>query len=419
MKNAANTIEDLLEILAGLQGQAKMQIEPSDATIMHSIARQSFKGTALTDRQFALMKEKLQTYRDQFTALDYDFDRAIDALRQPLRHIDRTKYIKLVSHSDMLGPNQVYESYKNNWKWIKIRFPFTKKLIVDLQSIRHKQNEYYHEKGSHEHYFLLNERNVYNIINTFKNKNFEIDQEILNYYNKVKQFEDQKTYNSNITNFKLNNLHPRALELALNDLGQPNADNIIKYKDRAKLYGIDFFDEELNTQLLKTNELTRKIVIREDSTIFVSKKEWTFDNLVSTLTELDRYPLVILINEDNAYNDLSSTHKCFKNIFHHSQISVNFRLSSTNNKGFNEYIKEYQLNSPVDKNTKIVYTSIDKLNKPLLQSECNPTTVLLLESRRVHSKVGWWLNDFDLIIHYDEEMSQFSRIRNKSFVGIA
>ena len=58
MKNVANTIEDLLEILAGLQGQGQIQIDPNDATIMHSVARQTFKGTALTDRQYNLMKEK-------------------------------------------------------------------------------------------------------------------------------------------------------------------------------------------------------------------------------------------------------------------------------------------------------------------------------------------------------------------------
>ena len=94
------------------------------------------------------------------------------------------------------------------------------------------------------------------------------------------------------------------------------------------------------------------------------------------------------------------------------------RLPTKTSHGFNEYIKEYGLNSPVDKNTKIVYTSIDKLNKPLLESDCNPRAILLLESRRVQMKVTSWLEQFDLVIHYDEEMSQFTRYAYRGFGNI-
>ena len=172
MKNVANTIEDLLEILAGLQGHCKMQINSSDANIMHSIARQVFKETALTDRQFALMKEKLQVYRDQFTALDYDFDKAVETLRQPLRHIDRSKYIKIVDTLDVYG-ELPYEAHKKKWKWIKVRFPFSKKTILLLYNIPKK--DYHHNKGSHEHCYKLTEQNIYNVIKCFKDKEFEID----------------------------------------------------------------------------------------------------------------------------------------------------------------------------------------------------------------------------------------------------
>ena len=74
MKHKAETIEDLLEMLAGMRTGAKIDIESSDATIMYSIARQVFKGTPLTDRQFALMQEKLQAYKPQFLLYKQNFD---------------------------------------------------------------------------------------------------------------------------------------------------------------------------------------------------------------------------------------------------------------------------------------------------------------------------------------------------------
>ena len=65
------TIEDCLELLAGFRKESdSLKLEKNDYTIMHSIAKQVFKGTALTDRQYALMKTKLIPYSDQFNNLD-------------------------------------------------------------------------------------------------------------------------------------------------------------------------------------------------------------------------------------------------------------------------------------------------------------------------------------------------------------
>ncbi len=55
-------IEDCLEYLAGMrESAATFSIEKTDYTIMNSIAKQVFRGTALTERQFAIMQENLST----------------------------------------------------------------------------------------------------------------------------------------------------------------------------------------------------------------------------------------------------------------------------------------------------------------------------------------------------------------------
>ena len=94
----AESIEDLLELFASMHS-SEVSIKPnsSDVTIMYSIARATFKGTALTDRQFALMQTKLETYRDQFESQGVDFSSCIGVTRQPLREIDRRKFIKMLS----------------------------------------------------------------------------------------------------------------------------------------------------------------------------------------------------------------------------------------------------------------------------------------------------------------------------------
>jgi len=419
MNTELTSIEDCLETLAGLRQAPKFNIIREDHTIITSIARQVFKGTPLTDRQFELMKEKLKAYTDQFEEHGYNtFEIACTSLRQPLRHIDRSKYIKIVSHSDMLGPKSVYESCKQDWLWIKVRFPFSKKLIVNLQSIPQKQGEYYHEKGTHEHFFAFNERNAYLVVEEFKDKNFEIDSELLAYYEKVSALSDESVYAPGIKQYEFQNVHPRAQQQAIEDLGKPAADNIVRYKDRSKLYGIKFFDSNLDQQLESESVLTQSIVNRKTTKVFVKKSKWAFDNVVSTLVDLDRFPLVILLEENDPYDHLTETYNAFKNIVSPDEVSVQFRLSSDRSNGFNEFIKEHGLNTPVDSNTKIVYTSIDKLNKPLLASDCRPKTIMLLESRRTGTKINAWLNEFDLVIHYDENISQFMRFQRETLTEV-
>ena len=76
--------------------------------------------------------------------------------REPIREIDRSKYVKLVTTADVME-DRVYESYKEKWHWIKIRFPFSKKDIAKIDKLKSLiSGKYYvHKKGSHEHYFVL------------------------------------------------------------------------------------------------------------------------------------------------------------------------------------------------------------------------------------------------------------------------
>ena len=412
MKNVANTIEDFLEILAGLQGQAKIQIESSDATIMYSIARQVFKGIALTDRQYALAKEKMQTYRNQFTALDYDFDRAVDTLRLPLRHIDRSKFIKIVNHSDIFGPNEVYESYKSDWKWIKIRFPFSKKTILKINDLSNmiRRDEYYHSKGSHEHYFMLNEYNLYNVMSTFNDSNFEVSDDVLELFKELETMHNnKKDYIPGIYNYKLKNLNNKAIEFAISSLGEPTQDNIIQYKDRQEVFGLSHVD--IDQELLnRYNPLTVKIVNRDKHNIFLSSNKYNITHLTECLLELNRFPLLVILPNDDPLSGLKTFNSCVNGFIDPKKSSVMFRLDNNEyGRAFNSYIKDNNLNNTVDNDTQIVYINNTKLPKPLLQSDWQPCACLILNSFRLPATHNVLINELDLVIHYDETMSQFMR----------
>lgn len=413
MKNVAHTIEDCLELLVGLKDQEKFQIESADYTILNSIGRQVFRGTALTDRQYQLIKEKLFKYKDQFNALDYNIDVALESLRMPLREIDRSRYVIVVDHSDTISANGVYETYKEKWKWIKIRFPFNKKTIVVIEEIiaAISRNRYHHNKGTHEHYFALNEKSVYEIVSRLKDKNFVIDQDLILMYEKLEYMKNNKEqYIPGVYNFKLKNLNDRAINYIISSVGEPTIETLALYKDRQAKFGLEYFDNnDLDQSLNQLTVLSKKIATRKHSNVFLQQDKYTINSIAESILELNRFPLIIILPENDPLSYLYMSHDAFRGFIENDSISVLFRLDNKNNSDFNDYIRKHNLNSPLDKDTKIVYISNDNIPKPLLLSDWTPSAALMLSSNRPHSRVGTYCEQIDLVIHYDKEPSVMLR----------
>lgn len=404
-----NTVEDYLELLVGLQGDDSFDVDKSDKTILQSIGRQVYKGTALTDRQHSLIKDKLLFYKQQFADKGYNVETCLDSLRMPLRKIDRSKYIKLVTTAEVYA-NTVYETYKSNWLWIKIRFPFNKKNITDLESIK-PDTGYHHQKGTHEHNILFTEKNVLNVVEAFKNKSFEIDREILEYYEKVLEIsKNPDSYIPGVYNLKLKNLPGNAVASIQDSVGKLSIDTLALYKDRSLLYGLVHFDEaDLNKSLLQYSNLSQRVVNRKSNRVFINRASWNLNELVNSIYELNRFPLMVMLDEDHAADQLSELHQAFRNLIDNSAVSVMFRLDNNTpaTREFNEYIKDNSLNNPLDKNTKIVYINKNKMPKMIIKDGWAPSTVLSVSSTKTFNKLDVFEVEADLTIHYDSELSPF------------
>lgn len=396
-----NTIEDLLEFATGLKKNSQIELDPSDSNIICSIARQVFKGTALTDRQFSLMQEKLLLYRNQFVNVDCDFDIAINNLRQPLRHIDRTKYIKVVSHLEMVGPDSVYESHKEKWQWIKVRFPFNKKDILKIEKTLSKCNrqEYYHKKGSHEHYFLCNEKNTKNILDQFSNSSYEIDKCLKTFYDEI-----QIIYN-----------HPeKYIPTVKDNILYSVSENVIEKINAKKLNWKQIHDQKRRYGLrvdskIQGNTLDCQIANREDVDFISNPDNQKLDDILLAIYDLNRFPLLIMLSENNAENQLYNCYNFFKNIIPTEQQSVLFRLPSTTGSSFNTLVSDKNLNNWVDNNTKVVYINKDKLPKVLLTADWKPITSLVFTSTVNRNVLTYIEFNCDLNIIRDTGYSPFRK----------
>lgn len=410
MDEKVYTIEDCLELCVGLQGKENIQLDPSDAGILQSIGRQSVKGTALTDRQYELIKTKLATYKDAIDANGYNFDVAVDNLRKPLREIDRTKYIKLVD-TNTVYDQQVYESHKADWKWISVRFPFSKKLIIDLQSVagKVKHEQYVHHRGAHEHFFKFTEANIDKVFSIFKDKDsFEIDPVLAEYYSKIEEIKlNKEKFIPGFFNKELCNLHPDLEAIIKEELEYQDYDEqVLKLVDRKRRYGIQHIDHNFNNF-----NLTVKIATREDSHYLSNPELESATQILTAIHELDRYPLIVVCSEKNAQQNLYEVFEFFKYLIPRESQSVMFRLDNTDeeSKEFNQFIKDKKLNNWVDKSTKIVYIN-NKLMKTLFKSEFKPITALVHKDVLLNRQVDSYLNTHcDLIITRDTHISPMRR----------
>ena len=389
-------IEDYLELFTGLSNQStqdnKFTCAEKDEILMNSLGRQVFRQVALTDRQHELAKSKLLEYKEQFIRYGFDnLENDIDSLRMPLRQIDRQKTISLQD--------------RNNKITIAVRFPFSKKMIKHIEFLQRLQTQKNYDNKSKTHFIDFNEYNLFQIIFKLKDCNFEVQKELLEYYRLLKIMKDDKENNApGIYGFEIKNLHAKAIDYAVTSIGEPNVDNLVAYKDRENLLGLKHFDDvELQKAISNLQPLTKKIMQRTNSMIFIDDNEYTFNNIVESVLELYRFPLLIVLPKDKEYDILSHTYKSFKNIIPNERISVLFRLDNDNEEGrdFNQFVKNNELNSPLDNLTKIVYISSNKIPKPLIASDWYPELGIVIKNFRLMRNIQTYIDNIDLVIHYD------------------
>ena len=99
-------------------------------------------------------------------------------------------------------------------------------------------------------------------------------------------------------------------------------------------------------------------------------------------------------------------------IFSDDSFCTLYRKDNNNqeNIAFNQYIKDNKLNNSLDYNSKVVYTTINKMSKTIIKSNWKPQAAILMGSVRQNPSISAYLSEVDLVIHYDTDLTpwQFS-----------
>lgn len=404
-------IEDCLELMCGLLPSTdfdKFTIADKDKKILNSIAQSTYKGKAMSDRQYEVVKKiLLQGYKKDFTDRNVDIQSSVNNIRLPLRKIDRSEYIAIEDYSnnqDGVG----YFPYELSGKCLVVRFPFNMKYSKKIAEIRKYllYPEQAYKTDNYKHILPFTEQTVYRTIDIFKDDIKNIQTELLDIYNEIESFKQNKEQHiPGIYNFQIKNITEEIAKPLIEKLGKPCKENLYLYNDKREQIGINYFDEnDLINSVQSLSVLSKKILQRKQSLIQIDKKEHNTNHVVDALIELKRFPVLVILDDKKSLDQLISFHNITKNIIKTEDISVLFRKENKKEgKTFNEYVKEQKINNKLDYNTKIVYINNKKIPKDLMKEIWEPECVISLGSVRHFHKIDKLIHQYDLTIHYDHE----------------
>ena len=123
-----------------------------------------------------------------------------------------------------------------------------------------------------------------------------------------------------------------------------------------------------------------------------------------------RYPLLILIDAKQGYSEVTLYHNLLRYYIPKEQMSVMFRLDNKNNGEFNQFVRDKALNNSISNSTRLVIANRKKITKPILKSNWDPVSVLVLgNSRGSYTVAKEYVERFDLKIFWTAEDSIISR----------
>lgn len=304
------------------------------------------------------------------------------------RIIQRFKYLHLVKNTN---PDRFF---------IEIGFNHTKTFTKKLDELKNKLSTPLTRTKNNVWQIPYSELDLYHLVELVKSQNFEISPEILEAHQEIfeilKQENKDKIYIDIDTSENLKN----RVSVEVGEIVNTN----ILLEDRKIGYQYEIFDSFFQKKSEKN--LIEKIATRTDPQIFISSKTHELNDVVSSLQELNRFPMLVIF--DSLPEKSEKNLKILRNSLIENNVNegvgIYFRHDNDQNgKPFNEQISQFQYNQPLNNNTVIAGITNLKIPKFLLKLKWQPKSVLVLAQVLGSNRVKLLTDYCDLVIHYQDK----------------
>lgn len=382
------TVDQLLTNLVNLTDPSVETFLPKrDAKVLRSLSSIVLSPNFITENQSRLLlrilqenKEKIPVFKDELT----------EAIKNPawsryFRKIDVVRKMEI-------GPGLGGELN------ILINFTFSSQIRKILTDLSKKVSGLIAVHNGKSYIADCTERNIVALVEGLSGLDFDIDEQIENYYKTIKSWDKNEVRNqfalTNITNTNFQNHISRDIGLST------SLDDPIINDRRLRYQYLSNFSEKM------PENLTETISLRKTSKVWVNKNETSMDEIFTSLVSLRRLPVLVVFNSTDSNECLENLQK-FDEILEKNGIFENvgiyFRLDNAGaGKDFNKIISTKGYNCQLDQNTKVVGIAGGKIPKFLLKMGWKPMSVLSLGKLTQNTKTSVYANTCDLIINWSE-----------------
>jgi hypothetical protein len=361
------------------------QISRRDFRILRNISHLVKSPDFISENQANLLVKILKENTSSFQFLGERFNLILESPRwsRVFRYIEQIRKISIKNH-------------ENGEKFIEMEFTYSANLKKIVQSIQGKCDGTLMFDLNKKYTVPLTEKNVVLVLDTLKSQNFTPSDEILDFYKIIKSWNKQDfTKNFNIETIT----NKRLLSTLSEEIGVLENTENLWLQDRKIRYQYDFHPET------KTVGLTNYIADRENSKIWVDPNLHPLEDVVASLVELNRFPIMVVFSsfsEENSLDDLKKLTQALNKNNIAERIGVYFRYDNKERgKEFNQYIADNQLNSYLDENTKVACVMSGKLPKFFISKKWQPRAVVSFTNNLKNNKTSVYCNDCDMIVYYN------------------
>lgn len=382
------TIDQLLINLVSNHLEKLRKIVPTrDSKVLLSLSKIISGPTYITENQGRLILKILSQYQAE---LNNFVDELPDSLNsptwtKPFRPIDKTKKLYITTFPD-------------GTPMLTVEFAFSATLRKLINSLNDSISGLTQQANGKMYFVELTEHNIVTLVDALEKYEFEIDEKLKNYHKIIKSWDEREVKNQ----FLLTNItHANFQKQITADLGIKTAINQNIITDRSMRY--QYFCEK-SEKLPAT--LSYQIANRTSTKIWISKQEVDLVDILESLAELKRFPVLVVfdtfetkkcVEEMKKFRDSLEKNKIFDN------VGIYFRLENSEvGKEFNRIIAEKQYNCHLTEETKIVGVQNGKIPKFFLTSAWKPMSVISIGNQLRHSKTAVYANCCDLIISYTD-----------------
>jgi len=391
------TIDNLLlKIVNFTEPTIEALIPARDSKVLRSLATSIASNFFITENQSRLLMKILKDNSKKMT----NFSEEISlALQEPMwsrsfRHIEQIKklYIKKNEEQEPI---------------LVVEFTFNSEIRKTLTGLGKKLDGGLNSSNQKVWPIELTEKNIVLVYEALEPLGFEVDEIVKNHYQTIKSWSEQEIRDQ----FLLTNIEHQNFQKAITaDLGIETAidQNIIN--DRSIRY--QFFTENAKNH---GETLTETIANRSKSRVWVDKNQHSVTEVISSLVELRRLPLLVVF--DTIVND-----KYLKNLKILSEsleengifdgVGIYFRLPNDEmGKQFNNFIAEKKYNQRLDDRLKVAAVMSGKIPKFFLSTPWKPMSVITLDTKMGlrHGKTSVYSNCCDCIVEWAEADTMFDK----------